>query len=92
MTAIRCSRTHGLEPAEARRRVDRIAVKMAERFGATCRWDGDSLKIEHASVHGRVTLDGHAVTVEAELGFPLSLMRGKATAEVERILEQELSS
>jgi len=92
MTALRCSRSHGLEAAEARRRVDRMATKMAQRFGAACHWDGDSLKIEHASVRGRVTLEGQTVRIEAELGFPLSLMRGKATAEVERILDEELGA
>jgi len=90
MTQIACSRAHDLDPAEARRRVDRIATQLADRFGAKGHWEGAILKIDHASVRGTVTLGDGTVRVDATLAFPLSLMRGKATEEVQRILEQEL--
>jgi putative polyhydroxyalkanoate system protein len=84
-------RLHQLEPAVARERVERIAAKLAERFAARCRWDGDRLWVEHPAVQGSLTLLSDSVTLQAELGFPVSLMRAQVEAEIDRLMERELA-
>jgi putative polyhydroxyalkanoate system protein len=83
-------RVHSLSPGEARARVARAAQKLTERFGATCRWNGEVLSIEHPSVHGSVTLLPTEIAVEAELGGALGLFRRRAESEITRILDREL--
>ncbi len=92
MSRLSIRRAHALAPAEVRARLERAAAKITERFGATCRWQGDVLKIEHASVTGEVRLLDREIVVAAELGFPLSMFRGRAEQEIGRILDRELGT
>ena len=92
MSALRVSRPHALAPEVLRARVERAADAISARFGADCTWDGDVLRIAHASVTGSVTLGPKAVDVEAELGFPLAMFKGRAKSEIERILDKELGA
>jgi putative polyhydroxyalkanoate system protein len=71
-------------------RVAHVALKLSERFGVACRWDGEVLRIEHASVNGSVTISDREVVVEARLGLALSLFRGRAEQEITQILDREL--
>lgn len=89
---VQRSQTHSLPPEEARLRVERIAAKLAERFGARCAWDGAQLRVEHPSVHGTLTLTGDRVDLQAELGFPVSLMRAQVESEIDRLMQRELSA
>jgi putative polyhydroxyalkanoate system protein len=72
--------------------VERIAAKLAERFGARCHWVNDELHVEHAAVHGVLKVTSAQVSLEAELRFPASLMRGQIEAEIDRLLDRELAS
>ena len=92
MSRLSIRRVHSLAPADAHARVARAARKLTERFGATCRWDGEVLSIEHPGVHGTVTLLPTEVAVEAELGGVLGLFRRRAEAEITRILDRELGT
>jgi putative polyhydroxyalkanoate system protein len=92
MSALCLRRPHRLANAELRARVDRIADKLTQRFGAACRWQGNSLCIEHASVTGTVTLLDSEVVVDARLGGALRLFRRRAEREIERILDRELEA
>jgi len=85
-------RPHALTHAEAHRRVSRVADQLSERFGAACRWDGDVLLIEHPNVRGTVQVGPDEIVVDATLGFALSLFRGRAEAEIARILDRELGA
>jgi putative polyhydroxyalkanoate system protein len=81
-----------LSHADVQARVARVADKLSERFGAACRWEGDVLRIEHASVNGTVAVTDKEVIVDARLGLALSLFRGRAEQEITRILDRELGA
>lgn len=91
MSHVSIRREHSLAAADARARLERAAVRITERFGARCHWQGDVLSIEHASVSGAVTLGACDIVVNAELKFPLALFRARAEAEIARILDRELA-
>jgi putative polyhydroxyalkanoate system protein len=90
VSRLAITRQHSLTAPDARERIDRAALKITERFGARCHWQGEVLKIEHASVAGEVTLGAAEITVLADLKFPLALFRARAEAEIARILDREL--
>jgi hypothetical protein len=73
-------------------RVEKIAAKLADKFGATCRWHGDRLHVEHAAVRGALTMTTNSVSLEAELSFPVSLMRAQVEAEIDRLMDRELGA
>jgi putative polyhydroxyalkanoate system protein len=85
-------RPHSLERAEAERRLDQIASKMTERFGAVCRREGNVITVEHREVRGTITIEDEAVVIDAKLGLGLSLFRSRAEQEITRILERELKA
>jgi putative polyhydroxyalkanoate system protein len=83
-------RLHSLPHADVQARVAHVAQKLSERFGVACRWDGDVLWIDHASVNGSVTISDREVVVDARLGWALSVFRGRAEREITRMLDREL--
>ena len=92
MSRITIRRSHALTPAAARERVSHVADRLAERFGATCRWQGEILHIEHDSVRGHIALESEAVAVEAKLGLALAFFRSTIETEIARILDRELGA
>ena len=92
MSQLSIRRPHALEQVEAHRRVSRVADKLVERFGAVCRWEGEVLRIEHASVNGTVRVGANEIVVDARLGLALSFLRGRAEQEIARILDRELAA
>ena len=92
MSQLSIRRAHALTHDEAHRRVSRVADQLSARFGAACRWDGEALLIEHPNVRGTVTVGADEIAVDATLGFALALFRGRAEAEIARILDRELGA
>jgi putative polyhydroxyalkanoate system protein len=92
MSRITIRRSHDLTPTAARERVSHVADRLAERFGASCRWQGDVLHIQHDSVRGHIALEATTVVVEAKLGLALALFRGSLESEIARILEREFGA
>jgi putative polyhydroxyalkanoate system protein len=92
MSRLSIRRPHALKHAEAHRRISHVADKLKERFGATCHWEGDLLRIEHPNVHGTVHVGRDEIIVDARLGFALALFRGRAEAEIAQILDRELEA
>ena len=92
MSRITIRRSHALTPTAARERVSHVADRLAVRFGASCRWQGDILHIEHDSVRGHIAVEPTAIAVEAKLGLALALFRGTLESEIARILDRELGA
>ena len=92
MASITRVREHTLDPTIARTRVEQIASKLADRFGARCRWEGDRLLVDHSAVQGALSLTDRTVTLNAELRFPVSLMRAQIETEIDRLMERELGA
>ena len=84
--------SHNLLLPELTERVNRVAAKLCERFGAACTWDDGKLLITHNAVNGIIHLDVQHVLIEAELSFPLSLMAAQVRSEIDRVLDKELTA
>ncbi len=92
MSPITIRRAHQLAPTAARERVTHVAARLAERFGAKCRWEDDVLRIEHGGVKGHIALEPGAILIEARLGLALALFRPSIEAEITRLLDRELGA
>jgi putative polyhydroxyalkanoate system protein len=90
MSRIHIRRSHELGHAEARARVERLATKLAERFGADCRWEGDDLVVEHSNLTGCVSVRRTEIVVEGRLGFALSFFHSRAEQEISKLLDEQL--
>lgn len=91
MPSIDIRHSHSLAPSKARKAVEQVADKLADRFGVTCTWDGDILNFARSGVDGRIALEPHQLHVTAHLGFLLSAMKGPIEAEIRRVLEERFS-
>ena len=89
MSRIHLRREHDLTPKAARRKVERVAEALAERFDAECEWNGDVLSVVHPSFNGKVTVGRNDVVVEAKLGFLVAMFRDRIDEELVRILDRE---
>jgi putative polyhydroxyalkanoate system protein len=92
MSSISIRRRHQLAHDAAREKVGHVADRLAERFGARCRWQGDVLTIEHDSVNGHIALDPGEIVVEARLGLGLRFFRTTIEGEITRLLDRELGA
>lgn len=91
MAAIDIQHPHSLTMPKARKAVEDVAKKLAERFDISYLWEGDTLKFNRSGVDGRIALSPDQLHVTADLGFLLSAMRGPIETEIRRVLDERFS-
>lgn len=89
MPGIDIKRSHSVPLAEARKKVQRVADHIAEKFDVACDWEDDILHFRRSGVEGEIRVTGKQVHVLAQLGFLLSALRGPVEREVNRYLDEE---
>lgn len=89
MAGIDIRHKHSLPMDKARKAVEQVAKKLAERFDVTYGWDGDTLNFARSGVDGRIALEPKALHVTAKLGFLLSALQGPIEAEIRRVLSEK---
>lgn len=90
MSRVTIRRSHRLGRAALRERVSHLAERLAGRYGADCRWEGDVVVIDHSNVTGTVEVSDREVVINAQLGFFLSMFQHRVEEEISRILDEEL--
>ena len=90
MSSIEIERSHQRGADEVRDAVERLAEKMAERFGVEYAWEGDIMAFERPGVEGEIRIGDQVVHVVAQLGFMLSMMKGPIETEIHRYLDEKL--
>ena len=88
MSRIDLRHPHALPPAQARRAVEDIAVRLGQRFGLDYRWEGDTLHFRRAGVDGRILLAPGWLHVQASLGLLMAGLRGPIEQELRRVLRE----
>jgi putative polyhydroxyalkanoate system protein len=91
MPSIDIKRAHSLPLAEAKKKVQRVADHIAEKFDVACDWDGDTLNFERSGVDGHIKVTPKQVHVTAQLGFLLMALRGPVEREIHRYLDEEFT-
>lgn len=88
MPTITIRRPHAQSIPDARLVVDKVALKMREKFGTESRWDGDTLAFSRSGIKGTIAVAADAIVVHAELGMMLSPMKGMIEQEIGRKLDE----
>lgn len=89
MASIDIQHPHSKTPAQARKAVESVAKKLAERFDMDYGWDGDTLNFSRSGVDGKIALLADKLRVTADLGFLLSAMKGPIEQEIRRVLSEK---
>ena len=88
MPGIDIRHSHSLPTAKARKAIEEVAEKLAERFGVDYDWDGDTLNFARSGVDGKIALEPKQLHVTAQLGFLLSALKGPIESEIRRVLDE----
>ena len=88
MAGIDIRHAHSLPMAKARKAVEQVARKLADRFDMEYEWDGDTLNFARSGVDGKIALKPEQLRVTASLGFLLSALKGPIEAEIRRVLDE----
>jgi len=88
MPKIDIRRPHQLSTPEARIVVDKVAIKMREKFATESQWQGDVLKFSRSGVNGTIAVEPDVIVVQAELGLMLSPMKGMIEQEIRNKLDE----
>lgn len=91
MTSIDIRHAHSLPKARARKAVEDVARKLAERFGMHYEWEDDTLKFARSGVDGRIVLGPKELHVSAKLGFLLSALKAPIESEIRRVLDEKFT-
>ena len=89
MSKIDIRHAHSLPMPQARKAIEGVAKKLAERFDIQHEWEGDTLNFNRAGVDGKIKLSPKKLHVTAQLGFMLSMLKGPIEAEIKRVLSEK---
>jgi putative polyhydroxyalkanoate system protein len=91
MPSIDITRHHSRPLAEAKKKVERVANHIAEKFQVVYEWQGNTLHFSRSGVEGQIAVTTKLVRVTAELGFLLSMIKDPVEREINRYLDEEFS-
>lgn len=91
MPGIDIRHKHSMPLPKARKAVEEVAKKLAERFDIEYDWDGDDLNFSRSGVDGKIALEAKQLRVTAQLGFLLSALKGPIESEIKRVLDERFS-
>ncbi len=89
MPSIDIHHAHSKTPAQARKAIESVARKLAERFDVKYEWDGDTLNFVRSGVDGKIKLSPNQLHVTAQLGFMLSILKDPIESEIKRVLSEK---
>lgn len=88
MSRIDIRHAHSLPKAKARKAVEEVASKLAERFQMDTGWDGDVLNFSRSGVDGHIELGPKDLHVHAKLGFLAAMFKDSIESEIRRVLDE----
>ena len=91
MSRIDIRHAHSLPKAKARKAVEEVAGKLAERFEMQTAWEGDTLNFSRSGVDGRIALGADDLHVTAKLGFLMAMFKDPIEAEIKRVLKERFA-
>lgn len=89
MAKIDIIREHNKSLKDARAAVGRVAEKIAEKFGITHSWNGNTLDFQGSGVSGKIALAKQQVQVTATLGILASAFKGSIESSIHSYIDGE---
>jgi putative polyhydroxyalkanoate system protein len=91
MSGIDIHHPHSLPLPKARKAIEEVAEKLAERFDFTWEWDADTLHFSRSGVDGRIALSPKDLHVTAKLGFLVAMFKDSIEQEIRRVLDERFN-
>ena len=88
MSRIDIRHAHALPKAKARKAIEEVAKKLAERFQMDWDWTGDVLNFSRSGVDGHIELGTKDLHVHAKLGFLTAMFKEPIENEIKRVLQE----
>ena len=88
MSRIDIRHPHALPKAKAKKAIDEVAKKLAERFQMDWDWTGDVLNFSRSGVDGHIELGAKDLHVHAKLGFLTAMFKDPIENEIRRVLKE----
>ena len=89
MASIDIQHPHSKSPKQARKAIEDVAKKLAERFDMDYGWDGDTLNFSRSGIDGHIELADKGLHVSAKLGFLAAMFKDPIEAEIKRVLKEK---
>lgn len=89
MSRIDIRHSHSLPKAKARKAIEDVAKKLAEKFDMDYGWDGDTLNFSRSGVDGHIALAPEELHVHAKLGFLTAMFKDPIENEIRRVLQEK---
>lgn len=89
MSRIDIRHPHSLPKAKARKAIEEVARKLAEKFEMDYGWDGDTLNFTRSGVEGAIELAARELHVQAKLGFLTAMFKEPIESEIKRVLKEK---
>lgn len=91
MPKIAMQKQHSLTTDQAREKVDRLATSLKDKYGLTGSWSGNRYQFKRTGVSGCVSLEDKRVSVEVDLSFLLSPLKGQVEEAMKKKLDEEFA-
>ena len=88
MSRIDIRHPHSLSKAKARKAIEDVARKLAEKFDMDYGWEGDTLNFSRSGVDGQIVLGPDDLHVHAKLGFLTAMFKDPIENEIRRVLKE----
>ena len=89
MSRIEIRHAHTLPKAKARKAIEDVAQKLAERFEMGYGWNGATLRFPRSGVDGEIALLPRELHVHAKLGFLTAMFKEPIESEIRRVLKEK---
>lgn len=89
MSRIDIRHAHSLPKAKARKAIEEVAKKLAEKFEMDYGWDGDVLNFNRSGVDGHIEIGKDDLHVSAKLGFLTAMFKEPIESEIRRVLKEK---
>ena len=89
MSRIDIRHPHSLSKAKARKAIEDVARKLAEKFDMDYGWEGDTLNFSRSGVDGHIALGPDDLHVHAKLGFLTAMFKEPIETEIKRVLKDK---
>lgn len=89
MSRIDIRHAHSLPRAKARKAIEDVAKKLAEKFDMDYAWEGDVLNFSRSGVDGHIALEPAGLHVHAKLGFLTAMFKEPIENEIKRVLKEK---
>ncbi len=89
MSRIDIRHAHSLPKPQARKAIEAVAKKLAEKFDMDYGWDGDILNFSRSGVDGHIAMEPKELHVYAKLGFLTSMFKDPIESEIKRVLQEK---